>query len=357
MTGIMLLFFFTVVPAQEGASPASPLSTLHPKQYLCTRAAIPPVIDGKLDDPAWARASWTSDFVDIEGDKKPVPRFRTRVKMLWDDRYFYIGAELSEPQVWGTLTKRDTVIFYDDDFEVFMDPDGDNFQYGEYEMNALNTVWDLFLPKPYKDGGHPDDGWNIAEMKSAVHILGTVNNPLDTDSGWTAEIAFPWASLERCSHRTDAPVEGDQWRVNFSRVEWMVTDNDGTYRKVPDRREDNWVWSPQGVVDMHRPETWGYVQFTSRSADSVQLKTDPSLPAREVLMSLYYAERNFFDHNKQWTLSPGELKIKLPGADAAACCPVLQLTPDGYTATVTLKLANGGTQHWSIRQDSFISKQ
>ena len=46
--------------------------------------------------------------------------------MLWDDTYFYVAAHLEEPHVWGTLTKHDTVIFQDNDFEIFIDPDGDN---------------------------------------------------------------------------------------------------------------------------------------------------------------------------------------------------------------------------------------
>ena len=95
-------------------------------------------------------------FVDIEGDAKPAPRFRTRAKMLWDDTYFYIAAEMEEPHVWGTLTKHDSVIFHDNDFEVFLDPDGDTHDYYEFEINALNTGWDLFLDKPYRDGGQAD---------------------------------------------------------------------------------------------------------------------------------------------------------------------------------------------------------
>ena len=47
----------------------------------------------------------------------------------------------------------DAVIFHDNDFEVFIDPNGDNHEYYEFEINALGTVWDLFLPKPYKDDG------------------------------------------------------------------------------------------------------------------------------------------------------------------------------------------------------------
>ena len=51
-----------------------------------------------------------------------------------------------------TLTEHDSVIFQDNDFEVFIDPDGDNHNYYEIEINALNTEWDLRLPKPYRDG-------------------------------------------------------------------------------------------------------------------------------------------------------------------------------------------------------------
>ena len=62
----------------------------------------------KLDEGDWKKAPWTTDFVDIEGDAKPTPRFHTRAKMLWDDNYLYIGAELEEPDVKATLTKHDS---------------------------------------------------------------------------------------------------------------------------------------------------------------------------------------------------------------------------------------------------------
>ena len=94
----------------------------HPKRYVCCRAAGPVVIDGRIDEPAWADAPWTDFFVDIEGGIKPRPRFTTRARMLWDEAYFYIAAELEEPHVWGTLKDRDQIVFYDNDFEVFISP-------------------------------------------------------------------------------------------------------------------------------------------------------------------------------------------------------------------------------------------
>ena len=100
-----------------------------PRHYACYRTLTPLHIDGDLTKPAWELAAWTEDFVDIEGSARPSPKFRTRAKMLWDDRNFYIAAEIEEPHVWGTLTEHDSLIFHDNDFEVFIDPDGDNHDY------------------------------------------------------------------------------------------------------------------------------------------------------------------------------------------------------------------------------------
>jgi hypothetical protein len=229
-----------------------------PRRYEC-HLATGIVVDGDLKDEAWQKAPWTEWFVDIEGAAKPAPRFGTRVKMLWDENYFYIAAELEEPNVWATLTQHDAVIFKDNDFEVFWNPSGDSRNYFEFEINALNTSWDLFLPKPYLQHGKADNSWEIPGLKSAIAVDGTVNRPGDNDRGWTVELAFPWSAFHERSG-FGRPKNGDQWRVNFSRVEWKTEVVDGRYRKLPGR-EDNWVWSPQGVINMHLPEKWGYVGF------------------------------------------------------------------------------------------------
>lgn len=232
-----------------------------PKHYTAHRASAAPIIDGKLDDPAWRNAPWTDLFVDIEGDARPKPRLDTRVKMLWDDKYLYVAADLKEPHVWGTLTAHDSVIFHDPDFEVFIDPNGDSLEYYEFEINALGTYWDLFLPKPYKQGGKASNAWEIPGLKSAVWVDGTINDARDSDRGWTVELAFPWSVLGEYAHRPAPPHPGDEWRMNFSRVEWPIEISGRDYRKVSGAREDNWVWSPQGEVNMHVPDKWGYVRF------------------------------------------------------------------------------------------------
>src|SRR4051794_36299327 len=116
-----------------------------PPGYVAPRAAGPVTLDGKADEPAWANAAWAGDFADIEGDLRPKPRFRTRAKMMWDDENLYVHALLEEPHVWATITQRNAVMFADNDFELFIDPDGDNLNYYEFEMNALNMPWQLSL--------------------------------------------------------------------------------------------------------------------------------------------------------------------------------------------------------------------
>lgn len=311
----------------------------HPEGYVCYRASEAPDLTGQLDCPAWNAAPWTNEFVDIEGQKNSKPSLETRVKMLWDDDYFYIGAKLFEPHIWATLTEHDSVIFRDNDFEVFIDPDSDNHQYYEYEINALGTDWDLRLVKPYRDGGPALNEWEIPGLKKTVHIEGSLNDPSDEDSWWGVELALPWKVLSEFSKVSSPPKPGDQWRVNFSRVEWDVEVIDGSYRKIDGRPEYNWVWSPQHAINMHLPEMWGYVQFSHMPPDTDEFHLDPLWDTRMLLMRVYHSQHAFKNENGAWANSSEEL-----GIDAGDDINI-QLTEDGWQAN-----ASG----LNIRQDSLI---
>ena len=68
---------------------------------------------------------------------------------------------MEDPHVWATITARDAVIFKDNDFEIFLDPDGDTHNYYELEVNAFGTEWDLLF-KPYHDDNKVViDSWDI----------------------------------------------------------------------------------------------------------------------------------------------------------------------------------------------------
>ncbi len=344
-----------------GAGEWETMRPIVPRQYLChfTHEAI--TIDGQAQEAAWDSADWTDDFVDIEGSRRPKPRFRTRAKMLWDEKFFYVYAELEEPHVWATITKKNEVIFRDNDFEVFISPTGDNLNYHEFEMNALNTIWELTLDKPYRDGGKPRDPDNIAGLRSAVHIRGTLNNPADTDVGWSVEIAFPWEGLKRYAGSMPCPPdEADTWRLGFSRVEWLADIIDGKYRKIPpeNRPEDNWVWSPQGVINMHCPERWGQVQFTREPPRKGRFKPDPTWPGREALMEVYHRQRVFFDRNKRYAATLAELGVNADLAAPSLAAPLdLKTSDKGYVATAVVKLPDGKTTTLHAREDSRLWRE
>jgi hypothetical protein len=331
-----------LVPA-VGSLPAQRVSTdleampFAPRRYVCYRT--PPLnVDGALDEPGWAAASWSDTFIDIEGDRRPRPRFRTRVKMLWDDEYWYVAAEMEEPDVWATLTERDSVMFHDNDFEMFVDPDGDTHAYYELEVNALGTPWDLMLLKPYRDGGPAIDAWDITGLRIGVDVRGTINRPGDRDEGWTVEIAMPWKILLEAASDRRRPTPGDRWRVNFSRVEWQVDVADGRYAKrlasgtTDPLPESNWVWSPQGAINMHMPERWGYIQFSNVGAGSgtESFVEDPNERVKWALRRLYYRQRRVREVNGGYAASVEALHAADIRVDGVDFRPRLHSTPSAY---------------------------
>lgn len=325
-----------------------------PQTYLCMKSPRPVVVDGEINDADWEDAPWSSSFVDIEGELKPLPTWDGRVKMLWDENYLYVAAEIMEPHIWATLTGHDEVIYYDDDFEVFIDPDGDTHNYYEYEINALGTDWDLVLTKPYRDGGKAIDSWEIPGLLKGVKIYGSLNDPSDVDEKWTVELAFPLEVLREYNAGQKLPEPGDQWRINFSRVDWQMLIENNKYIKKKDENgkvlpEHNWVWSPQGVIAMHQPETWGYLQFVeSNTADFIEHADEKVLWA---LRQVYYREHAYYQENKVFTSNPASLRLQEVTIGGEIFEPVIQIIPSGFIASFPSIDKNG---IWHISSDGLI---
>lgn len=294
--------------------PAVPFA---PPVYICHRAKKPFHLDGRIDKPFWGDAPFTDPFLDIQGKHMPLPRFLTRAKMLWDDENLYFAAELSGDEIWGHLTERDSVIYQDNDFEIFLDPDSDTFHYYEFEINVLNTVWDLFLSEPYRDGGKGLNGYDIHGLQTAVHVDGSINDPSAPNKGWSVEVVIPFASIYEYQKEPRAPKNGEFYRVNFSRVHWKTDVKDNTYKKRTDASgnllpEDNWVWAPTGLVNIHYPELWAFVFF---SEDREDPDCDCTIPEDELrkweLRKLYYAENILYETTGSYSDSLSVLKETL----------------------------------------------
>jgi len=255
-------------------------------EYICYLAIGPIQTDGKLDDPSWENAPWSDPLVDIITGEKAL--METRVKLLWDDQYLYIGYKNEEPYVCATLTERDSYIWNDNDIELFIA--GKNAYY-EFEMNALNTIyevlwiWDDVLGKP--GSGYPLSEWNpqqrdtkklshflpnihprgertgyfdydLQGLKHAVYIDGTINEGKDIDNGWSVELALPWEALSLLSDGRPVPPEnGDIWRIDCSRFQHF--DKNGA--KLD--KDAGWTWNKHGYMNSHIPETFTEVNFST----------------------------------------------------------------------------------------------
>lgn len=350
----MNIFGFTLLTLLVGFSGVA--QKIKPRSYVAHHIEAPVIIDGKGDETVWQQAEFSKDFIDIEGVK--TPKYQTRVKMLWDNENLYFYAELKEPHIWATLKQRDTVIFYNNDFEIFIDPDGDTHNYYEFEMNALNTVWDLLLVKPYRESAPVLDSWDIQSLQSAVSINGTLNDSSDIDTSWSVEIAIPWTVLTEASGSNDLPID-KFWRINFSRVNWDHTLEDGNYSRKKDASgkflpEYNWVWSPQGVINMHEPEHWGYVYFSPKPPTEKHVFTIPQdEKIRWKLYELYRKQKAYFSKNKVWATHLKELQAQTFKLETKTITPVLENHTYGWSITVESPFSNAV---YSIREDGKFSK-
>lgn len=344
---IILSLFCISLVADIFPVPALPWN---PLSYTACKATGELKMDGILDEADWQAAPWTQDFVDIEGEPKPLPFHRTRAKILWDENWLYIAARMEDPHIWAKLTQRDAVIFHDPDFEVFIDPDGDTHDYYELEINALGTLWDLFLIKPYRDRQQVAiNAWDIRDIQYGIHIEGIVNDPSDTDTAWQVEMKIPMYVLAECAHKQTPPVHGDWWRLNFSRVHWNFEIKDGKYEKIAGHPEYNWVWSPQGLIAMHYPERWGYLFFAHEPAGSqISFAIPPLEYRKEQLRQLYYLQKQYqYDHGR-WARSLRNLDIPV---SILQLKPRIESTSHGFVISLP---AQGDFPALHIREDGLI---
>jgi len=333
-------------------SPFTPHWALAPRQYVARRLAAdssPLTIDGDLEKQEWSEVEWSEPFGDIRGvadalkEAQPTDKQQTRMKMRWDDTYLYVAAHLaSDFPVLASFTKHNEPIFTEDsDFEVFIDPAGTTHAYKELEINALNTVWNLMLNRPYGDDGSEHSArvakegerkyYEVTGLKSAVRV---VRGALNAEGGaeWTVELAMRHEdTLAGQPDFAAPPAVGGLWRINFSRVE--------------KKGDVNWVWSPQvvwdanhskhaGIVGMHLPDAWGWVQFAP--AEGAAPLRDVTWPARLAALNLYYAQQLYLSQTGNFSTTLSALR---PYLDAEITSPFeLELEARGnatFNATVT----------------------
>ncbi|MES3017036.1 MAG: carbohydrate-binding family 9-like protein [Bacteroidota bacterium] len=328
-----------------------------PKSYTLYQAESPLTIDGNLNEKAWTETPWTDYFIDIEGTQKPAPAYKTRVKMLWDEKYLYIATQMEEPHLWANKQSPTDNIFRDNVFKMFIDPNNDMNDDFEIQINPSNLMLFLIMNKPYRDGGSPLTGWTPIGLQSAVKLNGTLNNSGDKDTDWIAEIAIPFSAL------TFNPKDARRntgFRINFLRTGWDFTVQNNVYAKAVDAAGKPMpphyaVWSSQGLINMHLPERWGYTMF-AQAPPSIKTTDDFVLPyaekQREYLWLVYYKQKDWLKKNKVYTSALKDLAIPDDGIniDGVKNKINLEITSKYFLATIT----DESGKSISINQDGYV---
>lgn len=249
-------------------------------------------VNGDLAKPVWQKAKRSPRFVDMVTGKPGI--YNTEAAILWNQEFLYIGFWIEEPFVSATQKERDSIVFLENDIEVFID--GRDCYY-ELEINALNTIYEVFFiwRDAYQRGGkfdlpdfdvfnkkamtfggdydragetfwwgrHPRGlrwaflNWDLDGLKTAVKVNGKINDNSTADKGWEVEIAIPWKSLTWLANgRSLPPKEGDIWRIFLGRFQKLDTSG------IEIQPHPAMVLSKHGVYDTHIPECFPFIHFT-----------------------------------------------------------------------------------------------
>jgi len=210
-------------------------------EYKVARAKKPPVIDGALDDEAWKQAA----PVLLRGsfDGRPVA-LRTEARLIYDDANLYVSFDAEDPDIWGTLLKRDDPIYEQEVVEIFLDANADGKTYNELQVSPHNVLFDAYFPARRQG---MDTSWDSG-MKTAVKVKGTIDNPSDRDERWTVELQIPFARLAEVP--SVPPKKGDRWRFNLYRLEHLGRTS-----------VEGQSFSPVFVGDFHALPRFGWLTF------------------------------------------------------------------------------------------------
>jgi hypothetical protein len=227
------------------------------RNYNCPKVCQPPILDGRLDDPAWSVAAAVSLVDTMNGG--PVDRL-TVARMCWDDENLYVAFRCSSPDIKGSVTDHDGPIYLEDAAELFVDPDGDLKSYTELDLSPGNVAFDAdFRPDIGQGlGSESSTAWTCAGYRSATAIDGTLNDSSDRDRCWTAEMAIPFQAIGE-----KTPVPGQTWRANLYR----------SYMRP--RPSELQAWSPTYTSGLafHVPKRFGIITFVDTNRQAQLAKT------------------------------------------------------------------------------------
>ncbi len=179
---------------------------------VAVRAMVPPVMDGRDDDPVWRTAPPITAFQEWDPTEGKEPRFRTVAKLAFDASNLYVFVRAYDPRpdsIIRILERRDTFT-PSDQILVFLDSYHDRRTGNMFGVNAAGVKYDEAI----YDDGNEDAAWD--GVWDAVTTIDSL--------GWTAEFRIPMSQLRYSTGQTHTfgiTIDRDIYRYS-ERVSWPL---------------------------------------------------------------------------------------------------------------------------------------
>jgi hypothetical protein len=238
----LLVLGFTSIAIAQSTEKLPP-----PKHITIPRLHASIHLDGKLDEPVWAKAAVLKPFYLNDGTGPE--REHTEVRLWYDDQALYLGWRCEDRDIQATLTNRDSKFWEEEVVEFFITPK-ELKRYFELQWNPLGGMFDAIIDNDLDEYGvskdfHGDWSFTAKQMQSAVLLKGTPNNSTDRDVSWQVEVKLPFADLSQT-----APRPRDVWRGNFYR-----------FNRTKGLPVEELSWSPTRLHGFHQPTRFGFLEF------------------------------------------------------------------------------------------------
>ncbi len=163
-----------------GASPGGRASA---NAAVATRVTMPPVLDGRTDDPAWQAAQVIDQFLEYDPNEGKETRFKTEVRVAYDDRNLYVLARMYDPapdSIISLLSRRD-VRTSSEQLKLLIDSYHDKKTAFEFIVNPAGVKRDFYVSNDNNEDPSWDAVWDVATKVDSV--------------GWVAEFRIPFSQI------------------------------------------------------------------------------------------------------------------------------------------------------------------
>lgn len=230
-------------------------------QIHIQKASSAIVIDGVVDEQAWADAESAENFYMVLPMDTSLAKVKTTVRMTYDANNLYLLAiNYHKPgqKYMVESLKRDFVFGKNDNFLLFMDPFDDQTNGFSFGANAAGAQWDGTM----YEGGKVDLSWDNKWSSEVKHY----------DDRWVLEIAIPFKTLRYKRGIT-------QWGINFSRLDILVAEK-SSWTPVPRQFPTaSLAYTGTLVWDQPPPDVGSNVSFIPYALGGVSKSYDPKKDA------------------------------------------------------------------------------